>query len=73
MVKSSSYGQNLMSQTTDGAEVLALWSNRGLTGKDREKKRRPPLKRAAKSKRAAVSQQLALNSSKREGTKRQTS
>jgi hypothetical protein len=61
-----------MSHSTDGAEVLALWSNRGLIGRHREKRRCEPLKRAAKGKRA-ISQQLILNPSKVEGTKRRTS
>ena len=73
MVKLSELRVELMSHSTDGAEVLALWSNRGLTGRHRGKKRCQSLKRAAKGKRAAIGQQLALNSSKLEGTKRQTS
>lgn len=73
MVKLSELRVELMSHSTDGAEVLALWSNRGLTGRHRGKKRCQSPKRAAKGKRAAIGQQLALNSSKLEGTKRQTS
>jgi hypothetical protein len=56
-----------MSHSTDGAEVLALWSNGGLTGRHRGKKRCQPLKRAAKGKQATAGQQLALDSPKPEG------
>jgi hypothetical protein len=43
--------ENPMSHFTDGAEVLALWSNRGLTHRHSEKRCSQPLKRAAKGKR----------------------
>ena len=43
--------ENPMSHFTDGAEVLALWSNRGLTRRPSEKRCSEPLKRAAKGKR----------------------
>jgi hypothetical protein len=43
--------EDRMSHLTDGAEVLALWSNGGLTRRHREKRRCEPRKRAAKGKR----------------------
>jgi hypothetical protein len=60
--------ENLMSHFTDGAEVLALWSNRGLTRRRSEKRCSKPLKRAAKGKRTAK-QQLISNRRKLSGHK----
>jgi hypothetical protein len=75
MVTSSElFAEGLMSHSTDGAEVLALWSNSGLTGRSREKRRyQPPRRAAAKGKRAVIGHQPVLNPPKLEGRKRQTS
>jgi hypothetical protein len=65
--------EDRMSHLTDGAEVLALWSNGGLTRRHREKRRCEPRKRAAKGKRISRRQQLISDRSKVEATKRLTS
>jgi hypothetical protein len=61
--------ENPMSHFTDGAEVLALWSNRGLTHRHGEKSCSQPLKRAAKGKRTATKQQLTSDRRKLRGKK----
>jgi hypothetical protein len=53
--------ENPMSHFTDGAEVLALWSNRGLTRPQSEKRCSKPLKLTAKGKRTATKQQPISN------------
>jgi hypothetical protein len=61
--------ENPMSHFTDGAEVLALWSNRGLTHRHSEKRCSQPLKRAAKGKRTTTKQRLTSDRGKLRGKK----
>jgi hypothetical protein len=61
--------EDLMSHFTDGAEVLALWNNRGLTRLHSEKRCSKPLKRAAKGQRTATKQQPISKRQKLRGQK----